>query len=410
MHGVNNMIKKSAKLDNVLYDIRGPVLEEAMKMEGEGAQILKLNTGNPAPFGLFAPDEMIHDMMVNLKTTQGYCDSKGLFTARKAIMQYCQQKNIRNVGVEDIYITNGASEAIQMSMQALLDTGDEILVPAPDYPLWTASVNLSGGKAVHYRCDEASDWFPDIADIKKKITDKTKGIVVINPNNPTGSLYPVDILKQIVEIAREHDLIVFSDEIYDKILYDEAVHVSTASLADDLLFVTFNGLSKAYRIAGFRVGWMVVSGKKHMATDYMNGLTMLASMRLCSNVPGQSIIQTALGGYQSIYDLTRPGGRLREQRDICYEMINSIEGLSCTKPQASFYCFPKIDIKKFRIANDETFVLDLLRSKKILLVHGTGFNWFEPDHFRIVFLPRVDELKDAMLKMKVFLESYLQKQ
>jgi alanine-synthesizing transaminase len=324
-------------------------------------------------------------------------------------MQYCQQKNIAGVELEDIYVSNGASEAIQMAMQALLEGGDEILVPAPDYPLWTASVNLSGGKAVHYICDEASSWYPDIADIKKKITDRTRGIVIINPNNPTGALYPVELLQQIVDLAREHDLIVFSDEIYDKILYEGAQHVSTASLADDVLFVTFNGLSKAYRIAGFRVGWMVVSGKKSGAVDYMSGLTMLASMRLCSNVPGQSIIQTALGGYQSIFDLTKPGGRLREQRDVCHELVNSIEGLSCTKPQAAFYCFPKIDIKRFNIRSDEQFVFDLLRSEKILLVHGTGFNWFNHDHFRIVYLPRVDELRDAMMKIRRFLGSYSQK-
>jgi len=401
-------IKKSPKLDNVLYDIRGPVLEEADRMEHAGYQILKLNTGNPAPFGLLAPDEVIQDMMANLKTTQGYSDSKGLFSARKAIMQYCQQKNIKGVGVDDIYVTNGASEAIQMSMQALLDTGDEILVPSPDYPLWTASVNLSGGKAVHYLCDESSDWLPDVDDIRKKITKHTKGIVIINPNNPTGALYPVEMLQQLVEVARQHNLIVFSDEIYDKILYDDEKHVSTASLAEDLLFITFNGLSKTYRVAGFRVGWMIVSGDKKAAVDYCNGLTMLASMRLCSNVPGQSIIQTALGGYQSIQDLTRPGGRLREQRDICYEMVNAIDGLSCTKPKGAFYCFPRIDMKKFNISNDEQFVYDLLRNEKILLVHGTGFNWMNHDHFRIVFLPRADELRDAMTKMQRFLATYRQ--
>ena len=404
------MVKKSSKLDNVLYDIRGPVLEEAQRLEEEGHQILKLNTGNPAPFGLLAPDEMIHDMKTNLQTTQGYCDSKGLFTARKAIMQYCQQKDIAGVDVEDIYVCNGASEAIQMAMQALLDGGDEILIPSPDYPLWTASVNLSGGKAVHYLCDEASNWYPDIADIKKKITKRTRGIVVINPNNPTGALYPVEILRQIVDLARRHDLIVFSDEIYDKVLYDDAIHVSTASLADDVLFITFNGLSKAYRIAGYRVGWMIVSGKREGAEDYISGLSMLASMRLCSNVPGQSIIQTALGGYQSIYDLTRPGGRLREQRDVCHEMVNAIDGLSCTKPQAAFYCFPRIDMKRFGISSDETFVLDLLRSEKILLVHGTGFNWSNHDHFRIVFLPRVDELKEALNGIGRFLADYRQNQ
>ncbi|MBN1308753.1 MAG: pyridoxal phosphate-dependent aminotransferase [Chitinispirillaceae bacterium] len=404
------MIKKSSKLDNVLYDIRGPIIEEAQRLEEEGHRILKLNTGNPAPFGLLAPDEVIHDMKVNLQTTQGYCDSKGLFTARKAIMQYCQQKSIPGVDVEDIYLSNGASEAIQMSMQALLEAGDEILIPSPDYPLWTASVNLSGGKAVHYRCDEASNWYPDIADLKKKITRRTRGMVIINPNNPTGALYPVDILQRMVDIARRHNLIVFSDEIYDKIVYDDATHVSTASLADDLLFITFNGLSKAYRIAGFRVGWMIVSGSKENAGDYINGLTMLASMRLCSNVPGQSIIQTALGGYQSIEELTKPGGRLREQRDVCHELVNAVDGLSCTKPQAAFYCFPKIDMKRFGINSDETLVLDLLRSEKILLVHGTGFNWPDHDHFRIVFLPCIDELRDAMARIGRFLATYHQNQ
>lgn len=401
-------VKKSGKLDNVLYDIRGPVLDEAKRLEEEGYQVLKLNTGNPAPFGLFAPDEILHDMVINLSTTQGYSDSKGMFPARKAIMQYCQQKNIAGVETEDIFIGNGASEVIVMAMQALLNTGDEILVPSPDYPLWTAAVNLSGGTAVHYVCDEQSSWCPDIEDIKKKVNSNTRGIVVINPNNPTGALYPVEILEQIIEIARQNDLIVFSDEIYDKITYDGAVHTSTASLADDVLFITINGLSKAYRVAGFRVGWMVVSGRKSVARDYIEGLTMLASMRLCSNVPGQSIIQTALGGYQSIYDLTKEGGRLKEQRDICYSMVNQIEGLSCVKPQAAFYLFPKIDIKKFNITSDEKFVLDFLRSERILLVHGTGFNWSDPDHFRIVFLPTAEELKDAMLKLRKFLSGYRQ--
>jgi alanine-synthesizing transaminase len=401
-------VKKSGKLDNVLYDIRGPVLDEAKRLEEEGYQVLKLNTGNPAPFGLFAPDEILHDMVINLSTTQGYSDSKGMFPARKAIMQYCQQKNITGVETEDIFIGNGASEVIVMAMQALLNTGDEILVPSPDYPLWTAAVNLSGGTAVHYVCDEQSSWCPDIEDIKKKVNSNTRGIVVINPNNPTGALYPVEILEQIIEIARQNNLIVFSDEIYDKITYDGAVHTSTASLADDVLFITINGLSKAYRVAGFRVGWMVVSGRKGIARDYIEGLTMLASMRLCSNVPGQSIIQTALGGYQSIYDLTKEGGRLKEQRDICYSMVNQIEGLSCVKPQAAFYLFPKIDIKKFNITSDEKFVLDFLRSERILLVHGTGFNWSDPDHFRIVFLPTAEELKDAMLKLRKFLPGYKQ--
>lgn len=403
------MIKKSSKLDNVLYDIRGPVLDEAKRLEEEGYQVLKLNTGNPAPFGLLAPDEVIHDMIINLSNTQGYSDSKGLFQARKAIMQYCQQKRIGGVDINDIFLGNGVSEVIVMSMQALLDSGDEILVPSPDYPLWTAAVNLAGGTAVHYICDEESLWYPDINDIKSKITDNTKGIVIINPNNPTGATYPVEMLKEIVEIARQHNLIVFSDEIYDKILYDDTVHVSAASLADDILFVTFNGLSKSYRIAGFRVGWMIVSGNKRLAKDYLEGLNMLASMRLCSNVPGQSIIQTALGGYQSIFDLTRPGGRLREQRDVCYSMITQIDGMSCVKPTATFYLFPKLDIKRFNIHSDEKFVLDLLRSEKIMLVHGTGFNWASPDHFRVVFLPRVDELKEAIGKMNRFLATYQQK-
>ena len=401
-------IKKSSKLDNVLYDIRGPVLDEAKRMEDEGSQVLKLNTGNPAPFGLFAPDEIIHDMMVNLATTQGYCDSKGLFSARKAIMQYCQQKQIKNVEIEDVFVGNGASEVIVMAMQALLDSDDEILIPSPDYPLWTAAVNLAGGRAVHYICDEESNWYPDIEDIKKKVSKNTKGIVLINPNNPTGAVYPKELLLQVIEVARANNLIVFSDEIYDKILYEGTEHVATASLADDLLFVTFNGLSKAYRIAGFRVGWMIVSGNKAIAKDYVDGLTMLASMRLCSNVPGQSIIQTALGGYQSIFDLTSEGGRLREQRDICCKLINEIDGLSCVKPFGAFYLFPKIDMKKFNVSSDERFVLDLLKSEKILMVHGTGFNWKQQDHFRVVFLPRADELKDAMGKIKKFLLTYRQ--
>jgi len=402
-------IKKSSKLDNVLYDIRGPVLEEAKRLEEDGFRVIKLNTGNPAPFGLAAPDEIIHDMVVNLRDTQGYCDSKGLFPARKAIMQYCQEKRVAGVDIEDIIVGNGSSECVAISMQALLDNGDEVLIPTPDYPLWTASVNLSGGTPVHYRCDEQAEWWPDIADIRKKVTKRTKGIVVINPNNPTGALYPREILEQIVGVAREHNLIVFSDEIYDKILYDGNVHVPTASLADDLLFVTFNGLSKAYRVAGFRVGWMVVSGDKKHAADYLEGLNMLASMRLCSNVPGQSIIQTALGGYQSIYDLTRPGGRLREQRDLCYSLINTIDGISCVKPKAAFYLFPKLDVKKFHIKDDEKFVLDFLRSEKVLMVHGRGFNWPEPDHFRIVYLPNIEDLTEVMEKLKKFLSAYRQR-
>jgi alanine-synthesizing transaminase len=401
-------VKKSSKLDHVLYDIRGPVLDEAKRMEEEGFQILKLNTGNPAPFGLFAPDEILHDMIVNLATTQGYSDSKGLFPARKAIMQYCQEKNISGVETEDIYTGNGVSEVITMSLQALLNSGDEILIPSPDYPLWTAAVNLSGGMPVHYICDEQAEWNPDIGDIKKKITPRTKGIVLINPNNPTGALYERDVLEGIVEIARQHGLIVFSDEIYDKILYENNTHISTASLADDVLFLTFNGLSKAYRIAGFRAGWVVVSGAKHAAKDYLEGLTMLASMRLCSNVPAQSIIQTALGGHQTIYDLTAPGGRLRHQRDLSYEILTHIEGVTCVKPKGAFYMFPKLDKKRFNIQDDERFVLDLLKSERILLVHGTGFNWNAPDHFRLVFLPRIDELEDALKKIARFLATYRQ--
>jgi alanine-synthesizing transaminase len=403
-----NKVKKSSKLDNVLYDIRGPVLVEANRLEDEGYHVIKLNTGNPAPFGLFAPDEVIRDMIVNLPTTQGYCNSKGLFPARKAIMQYCQQKNIAGVETEDIFITNGVSEAISMAMQALLDKGDEILIPSPDYPLWTASVTLSGGTPVPYICDEQAEWYPDIEDIKKKITPKSKGIVVINPNNPTGALYPRELLEQIVELARKHNLIVYADEIYDKILYDGNTHTALASLADDVLFVSFNGLSKTYRVAGFRVGWMVLSGNKKMAADYVEGINMLASMRLCSNVPGQSIIQTALGGYQSINDLTKPGGRLYEQREVGYSLITQIEGITCVKPKAAFYMFPKIDIKKFNIQDDEKFVLDFLRSEKVLMVHGGGFNWRQPDHFRVVLLPNVEDLTTVFGKMKKFLAGYRQ--
>ncbi|SPD74703.1 putative aminotransferase [uncultured Desulfobacterium sp.] len=401
-------IKKSSKLDNVLYDIRGPVLVEANRLEDEGYRVIKLNTGNPAPFGLFAPDEVIRDMIVNLPNTQGYCNSKGLFPARKAIMQYCQQKNISDVETEDIFVTNGVSEAISMAMQALLDKGDEILIPSPDYPLWTASVTLSGGTPVHYVCDEQAEWYPDIEDIKKKITPKSKGIVVINPNNPTGALYPRELLEQIIELARKHKLIVYADEIYDKILYDGHTHTALASLADDVLFVTFNGLSKTYRVAGFRVGWMTLSGNKKIAEDYIEGINMLASMRLCSNVPAQSIIQTALGGYQSINDLTKPGGRLYEQRELGYSLITQIEGITCVKPKAAFYMFPKIDIKKFNIHDDEKFVLDFLRSEKVLMVHGRGFNWPQPDHFRVVLLPNVEDLTIVFEKMKKFLAGYRQ--
>jgi alanine-synthesizing transaminase len=401
---------KSSKLDNVLYDIRGPVPQEAKRMEEEdGCQIIKLNIGNPAPFGLMAPDEILHDMIHNLATTQGYSDSKGLFSARKAIMQYYQEKSLPDVSIEDIYTGNGVSELVVMVMQCLCNNGTEVLVPAPDYPLWTAAVNLASGKPVHYLCDEESGWLPDIADIKKKITPDTKGIVVINPNNPTGALYPKDLLLQIVAVAREHDLIVFSDEIYDKIIYDGAKHVSIATLADDVLFMTMSGLSKTYRVAGFRAGWMVVSGNKRDAADFVEGLDMLSSMRLCSNVPAQSIIQTALGGYQSINDLIAPGGRLYQQRQACVDMLATVPGISCVKPQAAFYAFPKLDVRKFSIKNDETFAFDFLREEKVLIVHGSGFNWPKPDHFRIVFLPRVDELALALERLGHFLKTYRQK-
>jgi alanine-synthesizing transaminase len=404
-----SIIKKSSKLDNVLYDIRGPVMDEAIRMEEEGYKIIKLNIGNPAPFGFEAPDEIIHDVIYNIRNAQGYTDSKGIFPARKAIMQYCQQKNIEDVTVNDIYLGNGVSELIMMSMQALLDHGDEILVPAPDYPLWTASINLAGGTPVHYLCDEKSDWYPDIDDIKRKITPNTKGIVIINPNNPTGAVYPKSVLMDIVKLAEEHDLILFSDEIYDKILYDDEKHYSAASLTKGVLCVTFNGLSKSHRIAGFRAGWMVLSGKKSDAKDYIEGLTMLASMRLCSNALAQYTIQTALGGYQSINEYIVPGGRLRQQRDLTYEMLNDIPGISCIKPKGAFYAFPKIDVKKFNIEDDMMFVRDLLVEKKVLLVQGTGFNWPNPDHFRLVFLPPKEELKKAIQLIASFLSEYDQK-
>jgi alanine-synthesizing transaminase len=403
------MIKKSSKLDNVCYDIRGPVLDESKRLEEEGYNIIKLNIGNPAPFGLKAPDEIIVDVIMNLRNAQGYSDSKGIFAARKAVMQYCQQKGIDNVEIDDIYIGNGVSELIMIAMQGLLDNGDEVLIPAPDYPLWTAAVNLSGGTPVHYMCDEESDWYPDLEDIRKKVTPNTKGIVVINPNNPTGSVYPVEILEGIIEIAREHELIVFSDEIYDKILYDGATHTSTAALADDILFITMNGLSKSHRIAGFRAGWMVISGDKSKAKDYIEGLNMLSSMRLCSNVPAQYTIQTALGGYQSIKDLVMPGGRLKEQRDYAWERLNSIPGISCVKPKGAFYLFPKVDMKRYSIISDEKFVLDFLLQEKVLLVQGTGFNWPEHDHFRIVFLPNLTDLRIALDRFEYFLSNYSQK-
>lgn len=399
-------INKSHKLDNVCYDIRGPVLEEAKRLEEEGHRITKLNIGNPASFDLQAPDEIIQDVIANLANCQGYSDSKGVYSARKAVMQYCQQRNIADVEIEDIYLGNGVSELIVMTMQALLDNGDEMLIPAPDYPLWTASVSLSGGKPVHYLCDEDDDWQPSIADIEKKITKNTRGIVVINPNNPTGSVYSKEILLQIVDLARKHNLIVFADEIYDKILYDDAEHVTLASLADDVLFISFNGLSKAYRIAGFRAGWMVISGAKQLATDYIEGIELLASMRLCSNVPGQHAIQTSLGGYQSINDLTKAGGRLYEQRNYAWQRLNQLPGVSCVKPRGAMYLFARLDPEMYPIKDDEKFVLDLLLQEKILLVQGTAFNWPTPDHFRMVFLPRKEDMSRVFDRMEHFLNNY----
>jgi alanine-synthesizing transaminase len=401
-------IAKSTKLADVCYEIRGPALAEAARMEEEGHRIVKLNIGNPAPFGFEAPEEILVDVIHNLPTSQGYCESKGLYSARKAVMQYCQQIGIVNVDVEDVYIGNGVSELIVMAMQGLLNNGDEILVPAPDYPLWTAAITLAGGKAVHYRCDEGADWLPDVNDIKRKITSRTRGIVIINPNNPTGAVYPLQLLEDIVTVARSRDLVLFADEIYDKILYDDAVHVPVGRLAQDLLVITFNGLSKAYRVAGFRTGWMVVSGAKRRAKDYIEGLDILASMRLCSNVPTQHAIQTALGGYQSIYEYTRPGGRLHTQRNIAWSMLNQIEGVTCVKPKGALYAFPRIDPKRFNVTDDEKLVLDLLREEKILVVQGTGFNWPEPDHFRIVFLPREEELVNALSRIASFLGTYRQ--
>ena len=400
--------KKSAKLDNVLYDVRGPVVDEAARMENEGTQVLKLNIGNPAPFGFRTPDEVIYDMRRQLTECEGYSDSRGLFAARKAIMQYAQLKNIPNVTMDDIYTGNGVSELINLCMSALLDDGDEVLIPSPDYPLWTACVTLAGGKAVHYICDEQAEWYPDIEDMKKKITSKTKAIVIINPNNPTGSLYPKEILQAIVNLAREHQLMIFSDEIYDRLVMDDEEHISIASLAPDLFCVTYSGLSKSHMIAGFRIGWMILSGNKALAKDYIQGINMLSNMRLCSNVPAQSIVQTALGGYQSVKNYIVPGGRIYEQREYIHKALNDIPGISAVKPKAAFYIFPKIDTKKFNIHDDEKFALDLLRDKKILLINGRGFNWAEPDHFRVVYLPRVEVLEDAMGKLKDFLSYYKQ--
>lgn len=400
--------RKSNKLNNVLYDVRGPVVDEAARMEEAGTQILKLNIGNPAPFGFRTPDEVIYDMRRQLTECEGYSPANGLFSARKAIMQYAQLRQIPNVTMEDIYTGNGVSELINICMSALLDDGDEILIPSPDYPLWTACATLAGGTAVHYICDEQSDWYPDMADIRRKINDRTKAIVIINPNNPTGALYPREVLQQIVDIAREHQLIIFSDEIYDRLVMDGEEHVSIASLAPDLFCVTYSGLSKSHMIAGFRIGWMIMSGNKKMAKDYMEGIKMLSNMRLCSNVPAQSIVQTALGGHQSVRSYVVPGGRIREQRDYIYKALTDIPGISAVKPKAAFYIFPKIDVKKFGIVDDEQFALDLLRDKKILLIHGGGFNWKQPDHFRVVFLPRIEVLKESVEKMADFFSYYHQ--
>ena len=400
--------KKSSKLDHVCYDVRGPVLDEANRMQADGIDVLKLNIGNPAPFGFSAPEEVIMDMISTLRSAQGYSDSHGIFAARKAIMQYAQTKNIPNVSMEHIYTGNGVSELINLVTQGLIDNGDEILVPSPDYPLWTGCVTLAGGKAVHYICDEQSEWYPDIEDMRSKITDKTKAIVIINPNNPTGAVYPKEVLEQIVELAREHELMIFSDEIYDRLVMDGIEHTSIASLAPDLFCITLNGLSKSHMIAGFRCGWMILSGAKEKAKDYIEGLNMLSNMRLCSNVPAQCIVQTALGGHQSVKNYLVPGGRIYEQREFIYNAINDIPGLSAVKPKAAFYIFPKMDTKKFNILDDEKFVLDLLKEKKVLLTHGRGFNWAEPDHFRIVYLPNIEQLKDATGKIADFLSGYHQ--
>jgi alanine-synthesizing transaminase len=399
-------VEKSSKLANVCYDIRGPVLDRARLMEEEGHKIIKLNIGNLAVFGLDPPDEIVQDMIRNLPHSAGYTDSKGLFAPRKSVVHYSQEKHIAGVSVDDVYLGNGASELIVMSLQALLDDGDEVLVPAPDYPLWTAAVSLSGGRPVHYMCDEQAEWYPDIDDIRDKITSATKAIVVINPNNPTGALYPTELLEQIVEVARQHQLIVFADEIYDKTLYDGNTHTSIAALADDVLFVTFNGLSKNYRACGYRAGWMVVSGEKRHASDYIEGLDMLASMRLCSNTPGQLAIQTALGGYQSIADLVAPTGRLCRQRDMAHDMLTQIPGVTCVKPKAALYMFPRLDSKMYPIEDDQQFAYELLDEEKLLIVQGTGFNWPTPDHFRLVFLPNSDDLGEALMRIERFLGHY----
>lgn len=403
-----SIIKKSNKLEGVCYDIRGPVLQEANRMEEEGQRILKLNIGNPTPFGFAAPDEIIQDVIRNLPAAEGYCDAKGLFAARKAVMQYCQQIQIENVTIDDIFMGNGVSELIVMCMQALINDGDEFLIPAPDYPLWTAAVTLAGGKAVHYRCDEDADWTPDLADIKSKINSRTRGILIINPNNPTGAVYPEDVVKGVVKLASENNLVLFADEIYDKILYDDAVHYPAGRYAEDILCISFNGLSKSYRLSGFRSGWLVLSGAKHKAKDFIEGLNILASMRLCANVPAQYAVQTALGGYQSINDLILPGGRLKRQRDQAYDAITSIPGVSCVKPKGAIYLFPKLDPAVYNIHNDEQLVLDFLRQERILVVQGSAFNLPTKDHLRVVFLPREDDLQRATDGLGRFLKDYQQ--
>lgn len=400
---------KSRKLDNVSYDVRGPVLEEADRMIEEGINILKLNTGNPAPFGFDAPNEIVRDLIMNVRESEGYSDSRGIFSARKAIEQYCQLRGFPDVTINDIYTGNGVSELITMSMQGLLNNGDEVLIPMPDYPLWTASVSLSGGTPVHYICDEQAEWNPDLDDIRKKVTSKTKAIVIINPNNPTGALYPREILEGIAEIAREHNLIIYADEIYDRLVMDGLEHIPMATVAPDLFVVSFNGLSKSHRVAGFRCGWMVLSGDKRHVKDYIEGLNMLASMRLCSNVLSQQVIQTALGGYQSSDELLLPGGRIYEQREFITKALNDIPGITAVKPKAAFYIFPKIDVKKFNIKNDEQFILDFLHKHHTLMVHGGGFNWNQPDHFRVVYLPKIEDLQKMTTNMADFLSTYQQR-
>ena len=402
------IVNKSSKLDNVCYDIRGPIHEKARIMEEEGHRILKLNIGNPAPFGFEAPDDILKDVIYNLPSAQGYSEATGIYAAKVAVMQYYQQKAVMGISAQDVFIGNGVSEMIMMSMQALLDTGDEVLLPAPDYPLWTAAVSLSSGTPVHYRCDEQASWFPDLDDIRAKITPNTKAIVLINPNNPTGAVYSKELLLSIIDIAREHNLVIFSDEIYDKILYDEAQHTCIASLADDLFMVTFSGLSKNYRVAGFRAGWLIVSGNKRIAREYINGLNMLSSMRMCANVPCQHAIQTALGGYQSINDLVHDGGRLLQQRNMAYDKLNQIDGITCVKPMGALYAFARVDAEKFRIRNDEQMIYDLLQEEKMLLVHGRAFNLNEGCYFRLVFLPHTDVLTSAFSRLERFFSTYQQ--